>query len=325
VDEATNHSPSSASSAWFGLGLQPDPPKALPSCLVLGNFDGVHLGHQAILAQARATARQRGVALTAVTFEPHPRAVVHPGQGPCLLAPLELRRRLLAGYGVDWIWVIPFDKRIQQLTPEAFMDRLRDRVTIQEMVVGPVFSIGKRGEGGLDFLQGYAAAAGFQVRVAEPVARGGASISSSAIRSRLEEGALDVVREMLGRPFQVLGEVVHGDGLGRRLGFPTANLRLSPVQALPADGVYVMELTAEDGIRRGAVGSIGTRPHFQGTERRFEVHCLDEAIDLYGQTVLVNILQLLRGQQSFSTDGELVDRMTRDAEAAAAYFASGAG
>jgi riboflavin kinase/FMN adenylyltransferase len=295
---------------------------AVPGCLVLGNFDGVHLGHQAILTAARAEADQLGVLVTAITFEPHPRAVISPGQGPLLLTPLELRRRLLAQAGVDRLWVIPFDERVQGMSPGDFMARVCRQVAVQTMVVGPLFSVGKPGEGKLDFLQRYAESAGFKVRVVEPRSWNGAEVSSSAIRRRLAEGDLEAVREMLGRPLQVLGPVVRGAGLGHQLGFPTANLRISPVQALPPDGVFVMEMTAEDGVRRGAVGSIGKRPHFGGGELAFEVHCLEEPGDLYGREVLVSVLERLRGQAAFSSDGELVEQMARDAEAAAAYLAS---
>ena len=127
---------------------------------------------------------------------------------------------------------------------------------------------------------------------------------------------------MLGRPFQVLGEVVHGHGLGRRLGFPTANVQFSPVQSLPPDGVYVMELTLGDGVRLGAVGSIGNRPHFGGEKRQLEVHCLESPGEIYGQLALVSVLERLRPQETFADDQALIERMAGDAEAAAAYLAT---
>lgn len=308
--------------AEFGLGRAATPPAPRPTCLVLGNFDGVHIGHQAILAAAREEAQRLGVTLTAITFEPHPRTVIDPGLDFRLLSTLELRRRLLAELGVDRLWVIPFDERLQRMTPDLFMDRLRERLQIQTMVVGPTFSIGKGSEGRLDFLQEYAGRQGFAVRVVDPLRWNDELVSSSEIRDRLAQGDLAAVRAMLGRPLQVLGEVVHGEGLGRKLGFPTANVRFATNQALPEDGVYVMELAAELAASRGAVGSIGSRPHFGGTERRFEVHCLEDPGDLYGQLVLVSVLARLRPQESFPSDQALVDRMTRDAEAARSYLAS---
>lgn len=311
--------------AEFGLGHQSNHGAPLASCLVLGNFDGVHLGHQAILAAARGEASRLQVPLVAITFHPHPRTVLDPELGLGLLTTFELRRQLLAENGVDQLWVIRFDAGILRMSPSQFMERVVDRLEIKVMVVGPSFSIGKGAEGKLDFLQSYARRAGFGVSVVDAVSWRGADVSSSTIRSQLAAASMAAVNEMLGRPFQVLGEVIHGQGLGRQLGFPTANIRFSPAQALPPDGVYVMELTLEDAVRRGAVGSIGDRPHFGGTERQLEVHCLEDPGEIYGQTALVSVLERLRPQETFSSDQALVERMVRDAEAAAAYLAAGPG
>ncbi|MGC1184534.1 MAG: riboflavin biosynthesis protein RibF [Candidatus Dormiibacterota bacterium] len=320
--EVVSLSSNSVGQAEFGLGLAGEGEAPLPTCLVLGNFDGVHLGHQAILANAREAASRLGVALTAITFEPHPRTVLDPGLDFRLLSTFDLRRRLLAAQGVDRLWVMPFNDRIRQMTPDQFMGRLRERLQVEVMVVGPSFSIGKGAEGRLEFLTKYAARAGFDVEVVEPLDWRGEAISSTAVREQLARGDLEAVRAMLGRPLQVLGEVIHGEGMGRQLGFPTANIQLSDSQALPADGVYVMELSTESGATLGAVGSIGMRPHFQGEHRVFEVHCLEDPGDLYGQLALASVLAHLRPQETFATDQMLVERMGRDAEAASAYLAS---
>lgn len=306
----------------FGLAGGSHLETPFPSCLVLGNFDGVHIGHQSLLGAAREAADRLGLPLTAITFKPHPRTVLDPGLGLSLLTTFELRRRLLAARGVDRLWVIPFDDQLRALAPSTFMDQVRRHVQIRVMAVGPTFSIGKGAEGKLDFLQGYAAASGFEVRVIDDRSWKGMVVSSSAVRAQLRGGALEGVRAMLGRPLQVLGQVVPGDGLGRELGFPTANVRLEASQALPPDGVYVMELSREDGALQGAVGSIGTRPHFGGVDRRFEVHCLNDPGNLYGQLVLVSVLELLRPQATFASDPALVEQMTRDAAVAAAYLAA---
>jgi riboflavin kinase/FMN adenylyltransferase len=308
--------------AEFGLGHQSIDASPLSSCLVLGNFDGVHIGHQAILAAARRQAVGLGVPLVAITFQPHPRTVLDPELGIGLLTTFELRRRLLAEHGVDQLWVIPFDAEILQMSPTQFMARVRERLEIKTMVVGPSFSIGKGAEGKLDFIQSYAELAAFEVTLVDAVSWLGDEVSSSAVRAQLATASMAEVREMLGRPFQVLGEVVHGHGLGRGLGFPTANVQFSPAQALPPDGVYVMQLTLGDGVRRGAVGSIGNRPHFGGEERQLEVHCLASPGEIYGQLVLVSVLERLRPQETFSDDRALIERMARDAEAAAAYLAT---
>lgn len=311
-----------AGAADFGAGLAAATGRASAGCLVLGNFDGVHIGHRAILGAAREWADRLGLPLTAVTFEPHPRTIIDPELPFSLLTPLELRRRLLAESGVDRIWVIPFDERLLRMTPEAFMGLLRGRVEIRAMVAGTRFSIGKGSVGRLDFLQRYAAREGIQVQVIRALDWEGEAVSSSAIRARLRAGAIDAVQSMLGRPFQVLGEVIHGEGLGRRLGFPTANLRLAARQALPPDGVYAMRLTTESGLTYPAVGSIGDRPHFGGGERQFEVHCLTEPAEpLYGQAVLVSVLRQTRPQQRFASDQALVEQMGRDAAQARSYLA----
>ena len=194
--EAAGLPPLSAGLADFGLGLGSESETALPTCLVLGNFDGVHLGHQAILAAARESASRLGVALTAITFEPHPRTVLDPGLDFRLLSTFDLRRRLLVAHGVDHLWVLPFNERIRQMTPPQFMKRLEERLQIQAMVVGPSFSIGKGAEGRLDFLTGYAAEAGFVVQVVDPINWQGEAISSSAIRDQLLRGDLAAVGEM---------------------------------------------------------------------------------------------------------------------------------
>jgi riboflavin kinase/FMN adenylyltransferase len=308
--------------AEFGLGHQSIAASPLASCLVLGNFDGVHIGHQAILAAARQQALSLGVSLVAITFQPHPRTVLDPELGLGLLTSFELRRRLLAEHGVDRLWVIPFDAEILKMSPTQFMARVRERLEIKTMVVGPSFSIGKGTEGKLDFIQSYAEVAGFEVTLVDAVRWLGDDVSSSAVRTQLATASVAAVREMLGRPFQVLGEVVHGHGLGRRLGFPTANVQFSPAQALPPDGVYVMELTLEDGVGRGAVGSIGNRPHFGGEERQLEVHCLENPGEIYGQLALVSVLERLRPQQTFVDDQALIEQMVGDVEAAFAYLAT---
>jgi riboflavin kinase/FMN adenylyltransferase len=308
--------------AEFGLGHQSIAASPLASCLVLGNFDGVHIGHQAILAAARRQALSLGVSLVAITFQPHPRTVLDPELGLGLLTTFELRRRLLAEHGVDRLWVIPFDAEILKMSPTQFMARVRERLEIKTMVVGPSFSIGKGTEGKLDFIQSYAEVAGFEVTLVDAVRWLGDDVSSSAVRTQLATASVAAVREMLGRPFQVLGEVVHGHGLGRRLGFPTANVQFSPAQALPPDGVYVMELTLEDGVGRGAVGSIGNRPHFGGEERQLEVYCLENPGEIYGQLALVSVLERLRPQQTFVDDQALIEQMVGDVEAAFAYLAT---
>lgn len=301
----------------------PGPPAAgAPSVLLVGNFDGVHLGHQRLLTAAKSLASRGGAGVLAVTFEPHPQAFLHPDSPPTLLTPLRMRRQLLSDYGADVVIVVPFDLHLRDLSPGEFLDRLRARHRLVGMVAGPTLSIGRGGEGRLDFVAEYMRTAGLELTVIAPVVLKGREISSSAVRDRLEAADLDGVAAMTGRRFSVLGEVEAGDGRGRTLGFPTANLHLHQSQLLPPDGVYVMRLRAHGAGWLPAVGSVGTRPQYGPGDRKFEVHCLVEPGDLYGQQVEVEVVQILRGQEVFESESGLVSQMRRDGALAVARLAT---
>ncbi|HUY53778.1 MAG TPA: riboflavin biosynthesis protein RibF [Candidatus Nanopelagicaceae bacterium] len=294
---------------------------ASPAVLAIGNFDGVHLGHQELLAAGTELARARGAELVAITFEPHPRQVLGPDLTVSLLTPLEMRRRLLARHGVRRLEVLPFNQHLLSLSPGDFLDRLRARRPVVGVVAGPRLSIGRGEEGRLAFVRAYAARTGIELVVVDEVFVGGLEISSTAIRERLAASDLEAVARMCGRAFRVLGEVEAGDGRGRQLGFPTANLRLLPAQLLPPDGVYVMRLEVRGRGPLPAVGSIGTRPQFGPGERKFEVHVLEQPGDLYGREVEVEVLHWLRTQAVFASPQELVAQMERDRAQARAQLA----
>lgn len=307
--------------AEFGVPLQMEVAGASPAVLAIGNFDGVHLGHQELLAAGTKLARSRGAELVAITFEPHPRQVLGPDRSVSLLTPLEMRRRLLARHGVQRLEVMPFNQHLLSLSPGEFLDRLRARRPVVGIVAGPRLSIGRGEEGRLDFVRVYAARTGIELVVVDEVGSGGSEISSTAIRERLAASDLEAVARMCGRSFRVLGEVEAGDRRGRQLGFPTANLRLLPAQLLPPDGVYVMRLEVDGREPLPAVGSIGTRPQFGPGERKFEVHALAPPGDLYGLEVEVEVLHWLRAQAIFGSQHELVTQMERDRAQANAHFA----
>jgi riboflavin kinase/FMN adenylyltransferase len=288
------------------------------SILVIGNFDGVHLGHQKLLTTALQLAAARDGRVVAVTFEPHPRALTSPDSTPALLTPLRMRRELLTLYGADLVLVLPFDAHLRELGPGEFLDRLRARHRVVSVVAGPRLSIGRGETGRLDFVTQYTREAGIQLAVIEPVLLDGTEISSSAVRERIDVADLAGAEAMTGRRFTLLGGVEAGDGRGRKLGFPTANLHLHQAQLLPPDGVYVMRLRAGGTDWLPAVGSVGTRPQFGPGERKFEVHCLVPLGDLYGQQVEVEVIQLLRGQEVFASQESLITQMRTDAEMAAA-------
>lgn len=308
--------------AAFGMPLTGPPATDSPAVLAVGNFDGVHLGHQRLLAAARRMAGEQGV-VVAVTFEPHPSHLLRPATVPGLLTPLQMRRRLLSRVGVDAIQVVPFNDRLRAMEPEEFLDRLRHRYPVIGLVGGPRLSLGRAGTGGIDFVRRYARDQRLRLEVVDPVRVGDTEVSSTQLRRLLQEGRVEEYPGFTGAPFEVMGEVVAGDGLGRGLGFPTANIQTLPAQLLPPDGVYVMSWRRAAGQPQPAVGSIGLRPHFQGRDRRFEVHGLGPTPELYGADVTVAVLRRLRGQMAFGSDSDLVRQMEIDRRAAQDFFASG--
>lgn len=310
--------------ATFGMPVAGPVARGQRSVLAVGNFDGVHLGHRRLLAAARAMAGAEGRVI-AVTFEPHPAHLLRPALVPGLLSPLRLKRRLLGAEGVDRLQVVPFDAHLRELSPGQFLDRLRHLHAVIGMVGGPRLSLGRAGAGGIDFVRRYAREQGLLLEVVDPVAVGDIEVSSTGLRQVVLEGGLESYPRLSGRPFEVLGTVTAGDGLGRKLGFPTANLVTLPSQLLPPDGVYVMTWRREQEPPRPAVGSIGMRPHFRGRDRRFEVHGLGPTPQLYGSELTVEVLRRLRGQMAFAGDRELVAQMEADRRAAREYFGTGAG
>ncbi len=306
--------------AVFGTPLNGVPAEGPAAVVAVGNFDGVHLGHQRLLQAAREMAGRRGT-VVAVTFEPHPAHLLRPQSVPGLLTPLRLRRRLLAEAGVDQVLVIPFNDRLRAQEPGEFLSRLRHHLAVVGLAAGPRLSLGRDGTGGVDFVRAYAAKHRLRLEVVDQVVVGGVAVSSSELRRLLQQGRVFEYPLLAGHPFQVMGEVVRGDGLGRVLGFPTANLRTLPAQLLPPDGVYVMTWRpAAGGESRPAVGSVGMRPHFSGRDRRFEVHGLGPTPDLYGQELIAEVLERVRGQETFRSDAELVARMAEDRRQAEEFF-----
>jgi len=270
-----------------------------PRAVAIGTFDGVHRGHRAVLDTVIAS----GLAPTVITFDPHPRVAF--GNRVDLLTTLERRLELLADAGVETTLVAAFVPELQRLTPEEFADEYLRRIDAQVVVAGEDFRFGVRRSGDLETLERL----GYEVRVAPRVE----GVSSTAIRAALVEGDVVAAARMLGRPFELDGVVVAGDQRGGTLGYPTANLRLEPDLACPRYGIYA-------GFARGhrAAISIGTNPHYGGTERRIEPYLLDFAGDLYGERLLVEIWQRLRDEAAFGSEEALVAQIARDVEAARA-------
>jgi riboflavin kinase / FMN adenylyltransferase len=311
---------------WQGLG---DVPGSWGSSVVtIGVFDGVHRGHQRIVGRARELAAERSMPVVVVTFDPHPDEVVRPGSHPPFLTTARRRAELLAGLGVDAVCVLPFSYEFSQLGPEEFVRAvLVDRLHAAAVVVGENFRFGHRAAGDVQLLAELGEKYDFTAEGVPLLAEDGLTISSSAIRDLLAEGDVAAAARYLGRPHRVEGVVVRGQGRGRALGFPTANLDLPAHTATPADGVYAGWLTRLDDLgveadRWPAAISVGTNPTFDGRERTVEAYALDrDDLDLYGARVAADFAERLRPTVRFDTVAELVEQMHRDVDAARALTA----
>ncbi|WP_139981287.1 bifunctional riboflavin kinase/FAD synthetase [Nocardioides litoris] len=299
---------------WRAPADVPSDVVASGTAVTVGNFDGVHRGHRAVAARARQRADELGVPVVAVTFAPHPMAVLRPEHAPTVLTSLERRAELLAEAGVDHVLALPFDLEVAAWTPEEFVQRvLVDTLRARAVVVGANFRFGRRAAGDVALLVAAGEQAGF---TAEGVALdGGPQVwSSTYVRTCLAAGDVAGAAEALGRPFAVRGEVVRGDQRGRELGYPTANLLADGEWAVPADGVYAGRLRRLDsGEDFPAAISVGTNPTFDGQERRVESYVLDRTdLALYGVEVEVSFVERLRGMVAYEGVEALVEQMADD-------------
>ena len=294
------------------------------SVVVIGNFDGVHPGHQAVLAEARS--REPGLPLVVVTFWPHPVSVLRPEVGPMLLTSLEERIELLTRAGADRVEVVTFTREFAAWPPERFVSEVVAPLNPARVVVGANFRFGHRALGDVALLTRLAAGR-FVVEGITLVRYGDEETCSTLIRQALAEGDVAHAAEHLGRPFSFRGVVAHGDRRGRELGFPTANLPVPPNLACPADGVYAGWLTRRDHLgahgeplpegtepeRWPAAISVGTNPTFDGIDRRVESYVLDrDDLELYDAPVTVEFAALIRGQIRFTSIDDLIDQMNTD-------------
>jgi riboflavin kinase / FMN adenylyltransferase len=277
------------------VAQEPTELPATPRSVALGTFDGVHRGHLRVIDAAR----RAGLRTTVVTFHPHPRAVL--GGEVELLATLERRLELLEEAGVEDVLVLSFDERLAALSADEFAERILRGIGAETVAAGETFRFGRGREGDLELLDRL----GFDVRRVPLVE----NVSSSLIRELVHAGDLQRAATLLGRPPEVEGIVVRGDGRGRELGFPTANLDVPDDLLVPPDGVYA----GWAGRRRAAV-SIGTNPHFDGLERRVEAHLLDFDGDLYGDRLVVEVWSPIREQRRFDSLGELVAAIGDDVD-----------
>jgi riboflavin kinase/FMN adenylyltransferase len=313
---------------WQGLGEVPA--DWGPSVVTIGVFDGVHRGHQRIVAQAAAAAAAAKRPVVVVTFDPHPDEVVRPGSHPPFLCTARRRAELLGGLGADAVCVLPFTQEFSRLSPDEFVRAvLVDRLHAAEVVVGEDFRFGHRATGDVALLAQLGEKYDFTAEGVPLLADNGVRISSSGIRQQLAAGDVEGAARDLGRPHRVEGVVVRGQQRGRGLGFPTANLETLPHTAIPADGIYAGWLTSlgpsgQELQRWPAAISVGTNPTFDGQERSVEAYALDrDDLDLYGVHVAVDFVTRLRGMERFGSVEALVAQMHRDVDVARSVCSGG--
>lgn len=296
-------------------GDDPLPPALARPVVAIGNFDGVHRGHQAVFAAARAMAGKAGVPAVALTFEPHPRTFFNPATAPFRLTPEPAKLRSIARSGLAGAIVLPFDATLAAMEAEAFVrDVLVARYAVSGVAVGFDFHFGRARAGSPAFLQDAGLRHGFTVTVVEPMRDEGDAISSTAVRKALAAGQVGHAAHMLGRPFAVSAEVIHGEKRGRTIGFPTANLAL-PQDLELAFGIYAVRATTPAG-RFGGVANYGRRPTFDNGRALLEVHLFDFSGDLYGAAMEVEFLAYLRPELKFDGINALVAQIRADAHQA---------
>ena len=293
------------------------------SVITIGEFDGVHRGHQHIVARAAELGRERGLPVVAITFDPHPDEVVRPGSHPPLLCSLRRRAELLGSFGADAVCVLPFTLEFSRLDPDEFVRAvLVDKLHASAVVVGEDFRFGHKARGDVQLLDKLGEKYDYSAEGLPLLVLDGVTVSSTAIRALLADGDVAGAARLLGRPHRVEGVVVRGHQRGRQLGFPTANVESPPHTAIPADGIYAgwlatLDETGAQASRWPAAISIGTNPTFDGQARTVEAYALDRTdLDLYGLHAAIDFAVRLRGTLRFDSIESLVEQMREDVDQA---------
>ncbi|HEY0809779.1 MAG TPA: bifunctional riboflavin kinase/FAD synthetase [Longimicrobiales bacterium] len=277
--------------------------------VTVGTFDGVHLGHQKVLARLFEKARELDLASAVVTFDRHPLSVIRPQDAPPVLTTQVEKQQILAATDVDFIQILPFTRELAEFSPQQFVnDILIKQMGMKHLVIGYDHGFGKGRSGDVDTLKQIGADVGFGVDVVPPQDVGGVHVSSSRIRSLLLEGKIEEANAALGRPYGIRGHVVRGDGRGRELGVPTANLQVAdPHKLLPLEGIYAVTVGELKGVLH-----LGPRPTFDGAKPSIEVHLFDFDNDIYNHTITVELRHRVRDVVRFDTIDELVSAMRED-------------
>jgi len=295
-------------------------PNTQPVAITVGNFDGVHLGHQALLNDLRKAAQARGLETAVVIFEPHPREFFTPDQSPARLTSLREKLQLFATLGIDRVHVCRFNARFARMTAADFITALHEKLSAQFVLIGDDFRFGNGRTGDFALLEKIAATRGFAVQAVRSVMHDGVRISSTAIRAALSAGQLRTAQRYLGRHYSMSGRVVRGDQVGRELGFPTANIRVRHPR-VPLSGIYVAQVHAEGlGVLQGAA-SLGVRP----TVKRdalpmLEVHLFEFDQQIYGKHLCVEFLQKLRDEEKYPDLATLTRHIALDVQHAKEWF-----
>ncbi len=294
-----------------------------PVALTIGNFDGVHLGHQAMLAKLREAAAARGLPACVMTFEPHPREFFAPDQAPVRLTSMREKLESLAAHGVERAWVLRFNFALAQVTAQDFIERILVRgLGTRWLQVGDDFRFGARRAGDLALLRAQAAQHGYEVEGMATVELDGARVSSTAVRDALAAGDVEKAGRLLGRPYSISGRVTGGDRLGRQLGFPTANVQMKHNRP-PLTGIFAVRFVRADGKPLQGVASLGVRPTVkaQGAAPVLEVYVFDFKEEIYGELVRVDFLHKFRDEAKYVDLETLKAQIARDVSDTRAYFA----
>ncbi len=295
-------------------------PDTRPVAITIGNFDGLHLGHQSLLSELKEVAHARNLLTAVVIFEPHPREFFAPQQAPARLTNLREKLELFRAFGVDRVHVCRFDASFAQMSAADFINALHQQAQAQFVLIGDDFRFGSGRVGDYALMEMIASQQGFEVQSVHSVLHGGVRVSSTAVRGALAAGQLHRAKEFLGRHYSISGRVVHGDGVGHKLGFPTANIQLKHNRP-PLSGIFVVEVHAQAlGVLRG-VASLGVRPTLKyDAHPVLEVHLFEFDQQIYGKHLRVEFLQKLREEEKYPDVAALTRQITLDVENAKKWF-----
>ncbi len=296
----------------FVRGLHNLRPRHRGCVLTIGAFDGVHRGHQEMIRVLRERAREHAVPAVVVAFEPTPREFFMPDTPPARLARFRERFQALAAYGVERFVCLRFNEQMRDMSAAGFIGELVNKLGVRHIVVGHDFRFARKGEGNVDTLRAAGAEHGFEVTEVPPYEVDGVRVSSSLIREVLEVGDMQLAAKYLGRPYRITGKVIAGQQLGRKLGYPTANVRLHR-RATPLGGIFAVRVSCDSFTQAPGVANLGTRPAVNGKELLLEAHVFDFSGDLYRRYIHVDFVERLRDELWFPSIDALVEQMHQDA------------